>query len=465
MAGRPAWLREWCVAVARTNDRITDADLALRIQAEGRRILRDDHSRVLRGAMNLSARVDDPDVGAVLYREPIPDAQTGPFEFMWSEPVIKLAMQGIAETPRLLYATPGWERSAGHFQIHEFALDTAPMPPYGPLPDHVAFHDIPVFCGELARLRGLPEPFHPPARNARDDASLTVARHVDSWRTTRARCGQLLRDLGIPDDDEAYVGRVSESLAAVTDVPVVPLCPDLWRGNMLLHREGRTVFVDPELLTIGDPRKVVGYVLSANGFSARQQDALVARMRTEMAIPDHGFRAAVDAWRDLQTLTVAMRWPYRKSLELEDRLELGHAVDDLAEGIAMGAAGNAEGIGRSLALAGRTGPSADRVAWAYRRELDRQQQLLQDSGRLGSPQRRAPTATHGVRDPRATATASVRAYAFGERTERPPLNGDSGRPRRTRRSPDSASVPLPWGRTTGAQHDTGKSYGKDRGRN
>lgn len=385
--------------------------------------MRDEPGRVLQGGLNLSLAMQTDEHGQVLLRVPKVGVRE-PVEHVWPEPVIVAAMRHIEETPDLLYATPGWERAPGHFQVHQFAEHTRPLPSASttsrvPVPDHVVDNDIPVFVGKVARLTGLPAPARPLARNARHAAEHKVALLAAQWEANLRRSAALYRDLGFPGQFEEFIRPAWQRLSDPSDVPMVVTAPDIWRGNMLLHRDDKTVFVDNELLTITDPRSALAFMVEEGRYPLEQEERLVQRTREEVGIPGRRFDESLDGWRSLHVLTMALRYPNRRSRSFEDRTELGASDADIGREIAYMAEGNAAGIGRAMELLGRDAPSPEHVAWAYRREFERVRSDLRRSGRLDTIPNRPP-GTARIAIPEGWQPDNrIGQYAFGTLTSKP----------------------------------------------
>ncbi|MGW0665143.1 hypothetical protein [Streptodolium elevatio] len=269
---------------------------------------------VLEGSYNRNVRVDHPDLGAVLVRMPKRSALPANLRTWW-EPAILRAVQRTVDVPALLYATPGFARRDGDFQIHQFRDMTALPRVPTPVPDFLVERDIPRFFRALADVTDLPAVPHgrPTGTDAQAYADLQNAFLDGLWQRVHAAWPELYERLGFPRSPTAPAHR---ALDGVHPVPLAPIHPDLWRGNMHLSG-GSTVFIDHEYLTFGDPRHALAYTLDESGYTRGQAKRLTENTTAALQLPTKGLSNALQGWTTWAHIQTALRSPARAAANLQ----------------------------------------------------------------------------------------------------------------------------------------------------
>lgn len=357
-------------------------------------IVRRHPERVLHGQMNINVGPLAYGDQQVLVRIPKADA-VSPLDFRWREPDIVRAMERVGvRAPRLLFATSGWARREGHFQIHEFASNCLPVPPARiirpgqdavPVPQRMVEHDIPDYCARLLGITAfLPSPTWRVPRTAAEAAYARVTRDSQHWDRTAGRLRALRRDLGYAERFEDCVRPALRQLAEAADAPMTAMNPDVHRGNMLLDPRGRTVFLDPEYVDIHDLRFGVGFMAYELKLPDEQRHMLVDKTLRCTRVPHRGFVRGVEAWREYSRHRLVALLPELRSLALETLVRTGATKETAANHIVRMIPGNHHEIAWSLAQQGRPVPSPEAVAWAYYNEYERIVERVADEQRHGN---------------------------------------------------------------------------------
>ncbi|MGA4543002.1 hypothetical protein ACPA54_23730 [Uniformispora flossi] len=386
----------------------------------------DDKSAVaLVGQQNLSVRCQDREYGALLYRRPKMEANDK-YDRVWAEPAIIRAMSHLPQTPGIVYATPGWTRSDGHFMLIEYIEGMAELPQNGPafrepFPERLVEFDIPEYMGQVSRLRIDASPIGvlPPAtRQGFIDHHTRRVRQDWARVTGIPAVGRLHEDLVFPKDFTRLIAAPVDALEHVPEVRHVKGLPDIWAGNMgVLH--DRTVFFDPELLTVGDPRYFIASTLNQCLLPEDQEVRLQERAREELGVPERGFDEGVTAWRDLRRASGAITAPEWRANNFADSVAYGVPEETVAREIAYLAEQHAAGWGKAMGRLGGGELSAEALAWAYRRMYD--DAVIQHKA-AGSPHPKGPRRTLVLTMPEGfTPSSSVQAYAEGTARKRPEL--------------------------------------------
>ncbi|MGR6997812.1 hypothetical protein ACU686_06320 [Yinghuangia aomiensis] len=401
---------------------------------------------VLVGQQNLSVRCRDDEHGALLYRRPKVEANDK-YDRVWAEPAIVRAMSHLPQTPGIVYATPGWRRSDEHFMLIEY-IEGATKPPENgptfrqPFPERLVESDIPEYMGQVSRLSidASPTGVLPPA--TRQGFIDHRTRHIrQDWArvTGIPAVGRLHEDLAFPQDIARLLAAPVDALEHVPEVRHVTGLSDIWAGNIGVLRD-RTVFFDPELLTVGDPRYFIASTLGHCLVPEDQEIRLKERAREELGVPERGFDEGVAAWRDLRRAGGAVVSPEMRANNFADSVAYGVPEETVAGEIAFLAEQHAAAWGKGMGRLGGSELSAEAVAWAYRR-------MYEDAAArhkaAGSPRPQGPRRTLVLEVPEGySPSSSVRAYAEGTARKRPELRpgGLIAAPEPTRRA-SPASVP------------------------
>ncbi|WP_436776365.1 hypothetical protein [Yinghuangia sp. YIM S09857] len=270
---------------------------------------------VLEGSYNRNVRVDHPQLGAVLVRIPKRSASLPANLRTWWEPDILRAVQKTIDVPQLLYATPGFARRDGDFQIHRFR-EMQPLPPRpNPVPNALVERDIPRFFRDLAAVTDLPPapPGRPQGTDAQAYADVQLAFLDGLWQHVNAAWPELYERLGFP---RRPITPARRALDGTSPVPLVLIHPDLWRGNM--HRSrGSTVFIDHEFVTRGDPRHALAYTLDESGYTPSQEKRLTANVVDALHLPTQGLEKALQGWTTWAHVQTALRSPARIAASMQ----------------------------------------------------------------------------------------------------------------------------------------------------
>ncbi|GAA4982668.1 hypothetical protein GCM10023205_60220 [Yinghuangia aomiensis] len=389
------------------------------------RAIHDGSAVVLVGQQNLSVRCQDTEHGALLYRRPKVEANDK-YDRVWAEPAIIRAMSHLPQTPGIVYATPGWKRGDEHFMLIEY-IEGATKPPENgpafrqPFPERLVESDIPEYMGQVSRLSIDASPIGvvPPAtREGFIDHHTRRIRQDWARVTGIPAVGRLHEDLDFPEDFARLIAAPVDTLEHVPEVRHVKGLPDIWAGNMgVLH--DRTVFFDPELLTVGDPRYFIAVTLNQCLLPEDQEVRLQERAREELGVPERGFDEGVTAWRDLRRASGAIISPEWRANNFADSVAYGVPEETVAREIACLAEQHAAGWGKDMGRLGGGELSAEALAWAYRRMYE---DAVARHKAAGSPRPQGPRRTLVLAVPEGfSPSSSVRAYAEGTARKRPEL--------------------------------------------